>query len=64
MFHVERLEVKDAGLGVWKGNGAAAGGEMGGCGEEGELSAGGDASACGRESGFHIIDGAEGDGLE
>ena len=64
MFHVEHLNIEDSGLGVWEGNCVTTCGEVLGGGEEGELSAGGDAGAGGVEGGFHVVDGAERDGVE
>jgi hypothetical protein len=60
----EAVEIKDPELGVWQRDGVAAGWKLLLCGEKGDLAARSDACSSGREGGFHVVHGAESDGMK
>jgi len=63
-FHVERLEVKDSGFGIWEGNGSAALLGVAAGGEKGEVAVRVNAVDGRGECGLNVVNGAHGDDIE
>lgn len=64
MFHVEQLEVKDAGIGVRKRDRVTALRSMADSGEKGQVAGGIDSRDGRGKGGLNIVDGAHGDDVE